>query len=162
MSSSLVLPSPQTFEIVSPIQTFLARIATNPPETTAQFQVVSRDLASEGAAMKSKIQKARLVVGDLQDIRRTTEEQEVEIDQLEEKIRGLDRLRQDIAGAGDGLSSSRHREQQGMVAYKHKNELANSYRRLNEASLRGPPKCRSMKSEPFFIVSYYNAKDSWS
>lgn len=108
MSSSLISPSPQTFDIVSPIQTFLARIANNPPETTAQFQVVSRDLASEGAAMKSRIQKARLVVGDLQDIGRTTEEQEVEIHQLEKKILGLDRLRQNIAKADDGLSSLRH------------------------------------------------------
>ncbi|MCJ1359408.1 MAG: hypothetical protein MMC33_009410 [Icmadophila ericetorum] len=105
MSSLTVLPPPQTFEIVSPIHTFLARIAANPPETTAQFQVVSKDLTSEGAAMKSKLEKARLAMEGLPDIGMTIEEQEEEIHQLEEEIRGLERLRREIAGARKKSSS---------------------------------------------------------
>ena len=55
--------------------------------------------------MKSKLEKARLAMEGLPDICMTIEEQEEEIHQLEEEIRGLERLRREIAGARKKSSS---------------------------------------------------------
>ena len=94
-------PSPQVFSLLPPIHALLQRLQTsNPPldssaslgdgsEPHASQPLRLKDLPSAAAPIKLKITKAKAIVEGLPDIDRTIEEQEVEIRELDERVRKL-------------------------------------------------------------------------
>ena len=96
------LPPPQGFDIVPSLHTLLSRLLPNPLDPASQPALSPKDLVTEIAAIKIRVQKARAAVGALPDIERSTDEQEEEIRELEEKIQSLKRTRRIIAEAGRG------------------------------------------------------------
>ncbi|MCJ1256760.1 hypothetical protein MMC24_004584 [Lignoscripta atroalba] len=100
---SNALPSPQTFDIVPPLHALLSRLLVSSVEGSAESPISPKDLATEAAAIKIKIQKARAAAETLPDIHRTVAEQEEEIDELYGRIVGLKKVLGQIAeGKGDG------------------------------------------------------------
>lgn len=94
------LPSPQTFDIIPPLHNLLACLIANPLDPSNPPSLSPKDLATEAGLIKLKIQKAKASIESLPDIDRSTEEQEAEIRELEERIRLLRSVRRDIAQAG--------------------------------------------------------------
>lgn len=100
------LPPPQTFDIIPPLSRLLSRLLTNPLDPNVQPSLSPKDLATEVATIKLKIQKARTAVEGLPDIDRTIEEQEAEIRELKGRIRLLRSIRSEIVQAGHTAAGS--------------------------------------------------------
>ncbi|MCJ1236148.1 hypothetical protein MMC14_004125 [Varicellaria rhodocarpa] len=98
-STQSSLPPPQTFDIIPPLHTLLSRLLPNPLDPNAQPSLSPKDLATEAAAIKIKIQLARSTVEMLPDVDRTVEEQMEEMRELEERIWKLEKVRKDIVEA---------------------------------------------------------------
>ncbi|MCJ1375882.1 hypothetical protein MMC20_007120 [Loxospora ochrophaea] len=101
-SAPFALPPPQTFDILPPLHALLGRLLPPPDSTSSAPALSPKDLATEAAAIKIKIQKARAAVQGLPDVERTIEEQQEEIRELEDKISGLKGALARIAGACHG------------------------------------------------------------
>ncbi|MCJ1391646.1 hypothetical protein MMC18_004511 [Xylographa bjoerkii] len=93
------LPSADTFDFIPPLHTLLSRLLVNPSESTGNT-LSPKDLATEAAAIKIKIQEARAAVQGLPDVDRTIEEQQEEIAELEERIREQRMVLREVAEAG--------------------------------------------------------------
>lgn len=116
-SPTSILPPPQTFDILPPLHALLSRIPISSLFDTP-YLVSSLDsaelqdqgayhnqeileigsLATEAAAIKIRIQKARTAVAALPDVDRTVEEQNVEILELESRVRELRDVMKDMKG----------------------------------------------------------------
>ncbi|KAF2815327.1 uncharacterized protein BDZ99DRAFT_567192 [Mytilinidion resinicola] len=107
------LPSPSSFDILPPLHTLLTRLLTttaqpadpNPTHTVdpeAANQLDIQGLPSEATKLKLKLQRARMAVMALPDVGRAIEEQEEEIGELEERVRGLKAVLEGL-GKGGGI-----------------------------------------------------------
>ncbi|MCJ1286193.1 hypothetical protein MMC26_005538 [Xylographa opegraphella] len=94
------LPPGDTFDIIPPLHALLARLPGTQAESTGTTTLLPKDLATEAAAIKIKIQKARVAVQVLPDVERSVAEQQAEIGELEERIREQERVLREIAEAG--------------------------------------------------------------
>ncbi|KAK6344202.1 hypothetical protein TWF696_007843 [Orbilia brochopaga] len=85
-------PPPETFDFIPNTHDLLLRLlppsAQLPPGTaaTAVASLEPKDVDAEASRIRIKIQKARVVLGELPDISRTIEQQEEEMKALETKI----------------------------------------------------------------------------
>ncbi len=105
------LPHPSTFDILPPLHALLSRLLVPPSQTSTQTTfsppvtsspalanptnnspLSPKDLATAASAVKIKIQKARMAVRGLPDVERTIEEQELEISELENEVKRVNKL----------------------------------------------------------------------
>ncbi|MCJ1385183.1 hypothetical protein MMC17_008304 [Xylographa soralifera] len=93
------LPPADTFDFIPPLHTLLSRLLVSQAES-AGTTLSPKDLATEAAAIKIKIQKARAAVQVLPDVDRSVAEQQGEIEELEERIREQKRVLREVADAG--------------------------------------------------------------
>ena len=93
------LPTPETFDLIPSLHTILARLLPS-SDPAAPPPLSPKDLATEAAAVKIQIQKARALVESLPDVDRTVQEQEQEIQELEERIRAQKAVLRRIGEAG--------------------------------------------------------------
>lgn len=107
------LPSPETFDILPPLQALLSRLLLPSPGLLAPLGEPSHDsptetndgtghldiqeLSAAVGAIRIRIQKARAAVKGLPDIERSMGEQEGEIRELEERVV---RMREMLGGGG--------------------------------------------------------------
>lgn len=77
-------PSPSTFDIIPALYTLLSRLL--PTATSNDPPLEPQHLAVEASTVKIKLQKALAAVEALPDMDRTLEQQELEIQELEERI----------------------------------------------------------------------------
>lgn len=100
------LPPPQTFDILPPLHELIARIdhSSSDPLTASAQETVTytdskplepKDFPNEVQSTKAKIRKALRELEKLPDMERSVEEQEVEIAEVEERIR---RQREELGG----------------------------------------------------------------
>ena len=94
------LPPADTFDFIPPLHALLSRLLVNQSETTGNHTLSPKDLATEAAAIKIKIQKARAAVQVLPDVDRSVVEQQEEIGELEQRIREQKRVLWEVAEAG--------------------------------------------------------------
>lgn len=119
----LSLPPPQTFDILPALHEILARIDHKPPPAHDNFShddsknkdipalydqppLEPKDLPTEILQIKSKIRKALRLLEMLPDMERSVEEQEVEIRELEGRIK---RQREMIGRVGERAQGMRWR-----------------------------------------------------
>lgn len=79
------LPSPSTFDIIPALYTLLARLL--PTATSSDPPLEPQHLAIEASTVKIKLQKALAAAEALPGMDRTLEQQELEIRELEERIK---------------------------------------------------------------------------
>ncbi|MCJ1432514.1 hypothetical protein MMC27_001871 [Xylographa pallens] len=94
------LPPADTFDFIPPLHALLSRLLVNHTDITGNNTLSPKDLATEAAAIKIKIQKARAAVQALPDVGRSVAEQQGEIGELEERIQEQRRVLWDVAEAG--------------------------------------------------------------
>jgi hypothetical protein len=93
------LPPASTFDFLPPLHNLLSRLLAD-PSNPSKTPLSPKDVATEAAAIKIKIQQARTVVEELPDIDRTIEEQEEEIREMEERIREQRAVLREVAEVG--------------------------------------------------------------
>ncbi|MCJ1318607.1 hypothetical protein MMC15_003937 [Xylographa vitiligo] len=93
------LPPADTFDFIPPLHALLSRLLV-PQSDAAGNTLAPKDLATEAAAIKIKIQKARAAVQVLPDVERSVAAQREEIEELEERIREQKRVLRQVAEAG--------------------------------------------------------------
>ncbi|MCJ1481258.1 hypothetical protein MMC06_001415 [Schaereria dolodes] len=102
MPPSDPLPPPHTFDIIPSLHALLSRLLVAPNDGGAGSPLSPKDLSTEAAAIKIKIQKARAAVETLPDIERTVAEQREDIKELQTRIVGLKRVLAQFADIGRG------------------------------------------------------------
>ena len=87
------LPPPDTFDITPSLHELLSRLLVQPgpPDSQSSFPkalpLEIQQLGSEVSEIRNRIRKARAAVDAMPDVERTVKDQEVEMDELREKIR---------------------------------------------------------------------------
>lgn len=87
------LPPPETFDIAPSLHELLSRLLAQPtpPDSQSSFpkapSLEIQQLGSEVSDIRNRIRRARAAVDALPDVERTVEDQEVEMNELGEKIR---------------------------------------------------------------------------
>ncbi|MCJ1291603.1 hypothetical protein MMC34_003148 [Xylographa carneopallida] len=95
------LPPAATFDFIPPLHALLSRLLVLQSDTTGNANALApKELATEAASIKIKIQKARAAVQALPDVQRSVSEQRAEIGELEKRIRAQRGVLWEVAEAG--------------------------------------------------------------
>lgn len=129
------LPAPHNFDILPPLHMLLSRLepslntytpdptsASQPPDSTTSSVTGSsslpggglnyKDAAVAASFLKTRIRRTLAELAKLEDMERTVEEQEVEIRELERKVRGQREMLARLGGEAGRVMASQ--EERGM------------------------------------------------
>lgn len=109
------LPPPQTFDLIPPLHSLLARLllprdptdpSTPSPETATPIS--PKELGPAASVVTNKIHRARIAIRELPGVEMSLEEQEHVIEELEEEVRRLDEAMDGIRRAAREMMRGQH------------------------------------------------------